>query len=75
MSREKSSARCEQLASQLLIYGRPIPAAEAVARIDAVTVDDLARLARRLIATTPTLAALGPIGEVMGYDALKRRLS
>jgi predicted Zn-dependent peptidase len=75
MSREKSSARCEQLASQLLIYGRPIPAAEAVARIDAVTIDDLARLAKRLVATTPTLAALGPIGEVMGYDALKRRLS
>ncbi len=75
MSREKPSARCEQLASQLLIYGRPIPPAEAVARIDAVTVDDLARLARRLIASTPTLAALGPIGQVMKYEALARRLS
>ena len=46
-----------------------------MARIDAVTIDDLARVARRLIATTPTLAALGPIGEVMDYDALRRRLS
>ncbi|HET6619690.1 MAG TPA: pitrilysin family protein, partial [Dongiaceae bacterium] len=75
MSREKPSARCEQLASQLLIYDRPIPPAEAVARIDAVTVDDLARLARRLVQSTPTLTALGPIGQVMEYEALRRRLS
>ena len=75
MSREKPSARCEQLASQLLIYGRPVPPAEAVARIDAVTVEDLARLARRLTHSTPTLAALGPIGRVMEYEALARRLS
>jgi predicted Zn-dependent peptidase len=75
MSREKPSARCEQLASQLLIYGRPIPPAEAVARIDAVTIDDLARLARRLTQSAPTLTALGPIGQVMEYDALRQRLS
>ena len=75
MSREKPSARCEQLASQLLIYGRPIPPAEAVARIDAVTIDDLARLARRLTQSSPTLTALGPIGQVMEYEALARRLS
>ena len=55
MSREKPSARCEQLASQLLIYGRPITPAEAVARIDAVTIDDLKRLARRLAQSAPTL--------------------
>jgi len=75
MSREKPSARCEQLASQLLIYGRPIPPAEAVARIDAVTIDDLKRLARRLTQSAPTLTTLGPIGQVMEYDALRRRLS
>jgi predicted Zn-dependent peptidase len=75
MSREKPSARCEQLASQLLIYGRPIPPAEAVARIEAVTIDDLARLARRLTQSQPTLTAMGPIGQVMDYDALIRRLS
>jgi predicted Zn-dependent peptidase len=75
MAREKPSARCEQLASQLLIYGRPIPPAEAVARIDAVTIDDLARLAKRLTQSKPTLTALGPIGQVMEYEALARRIS
>jgi predicted Zn-dependent peptidase len=58
-----------------LIYGRPVPPAEAVERIDAVTVDDLARLARRLTHSKPTLTALGPIGQVMEYEALTRRLS
>jgi predicted Zn-dependent peptidase len=75
MSREKPSARCEQLASQLLIYGRPIPPAEAVARIDAVTIDHLKRLARRLTQSAPTLTSLGPIGQVMDYDALRQRLT
>ena len=75
MSREKPSARCEQLASQLLIYGRPISPAEAVARIDAVTIEDLTRLARRLTQSPPTLTALGPIGQVMEYDTLRKRLS
>lgn len=74
MSREKPSARCEQLASQLLIYGRPIPPAEVVARIDAVTVGDLVRLAQRLFATKPCLTALGPVARVMPYDALVERL-
>ena len=74
MSREKPSSRCEQLASQLLIYGRPIPPAEVVARIDAVTVGDLVRLAQRLFATKPCLTALGPVERVMDYDALVRRL-
>jgi predicted Zn-dependent peptidase len=75
MAREKPSSRCEQLASQLLIYGRPIPPAELVARIDAVTLDDVARLAGRLFKSKPSLTALGPIAQVMDYDALAGRLS
>jgi predicted Zn-dependent peptidase len=75
MSREKPSARCEQLASQLLVYGRPIPSAEAVARIEAVTVADLARLARRFTQSPPTLTSMGPVGQVMEYEMLARRLS
>jgi len=75
MAREKPSSRCEQLASQLLVYGRPIGPSEIVARIDAVTLDDVARLARRLFKSKPSLTALGPIAQVMKYDALAGRLS
>ncbi|MGH6961069.1 MAG: M16 family metallopeptidase, partial [Dongiaceae bacterium] len=36
MGRESSGSRSEQLAQQLLIYGRPIPMDEIVARVEAV---------------------------------------
>ena len=36
MSRESTSNRCEQLAQHMLVYGRPVPVPELVARVDAV---------------------------------------
>ena len=39
MALESSGARARQLASQILIYGRPLPIEELVARIDGVTVE------------------------------------
>ncbi|MBL8709053.1 MAG: insulinase family protein [Rhodospirillaceae bacterium] len=75
MSREKTSARCEQLAAQILIHNRPIPPAEIVSKVDAVTIDDLARVARRLIASSPTLTAMGPVGRVMDLASLRSRLT
>lgn len=68
MSLESSSARAEQLARQLLIFGRPIPMQELVDRIDAVDADAVARLAGRLAGSRPTVAALGPIGKLASYD-------
>ena len=75
MSREGTSSRCEQLASQLLLYDRPIPPEEVVARIDAVSIADVARVARRIFASEPTLASLGPVANVPDLDAVRRRLS
>ena len=39
MALESSGARAEQLARQMLAWGRPIPLEEIVAKIDAVTVE------------------------------------
>ena len=75
MGRESSGARAEQLAQQMLAFGRPIPTEEIVGKIEAVTLDDLSRLARRLVASPPTLAALGPVSGVEDLDRLKSRLS
>jgi predicted Zn-dependent peptidase len=71
MSREKTSARCEQLANQVLIFDRPISVAEVVAKIDAVTPDDIRRVTRRYLQSAPTLVSLGPVGHVMAYDKLR----
>ena len=75
MSRESTSSRCEQLASQLLLYGRPIPPEEVVARIEAVGTADVARVARRIFGSAPTLASLGPVANVPDLDAVRRRLA
>jgi predicted Zn-dependent peptidase len=74
MSLESTSSRCEQLARQLMVFGRPIPVAEAVAKIEAVDADAVLRVARRLLASRPTVAGLGPIGKLEPYDRIVERL-
>lgn len=75
MSLESTSARCEQLARQLMIFGRPVPVAETVAKIEAVDRDAVIGAAQRLLETPATLATLGPIGHVAGYSDVTSALS
>lgn len=75
MSLESTSSRCEQLARQLMIFDRPIPPAEIVAKIEEVDTAAVARVARRLGKTPPTLTALGPISGVESYDKVVARLA
>lgn len=74
MSRESSGARCEQLAQQLLVYGRPVDSAEVVEKISAVDGAQVVSLARRMIASAPTAATMGPIGAVVSIDEIVNRL-
>lgn len=74
MAREKTSARCEHLAAQLLVHDRVLTPAEIVAKVDAVTVADLARVAERLLKSTPTLTTMGPVDHVMDLASLRARL-
>ncbi|MEP9351175.1 pitrilysin family protein [Xanthobacter sp. KR7-225] len=58
---EGSGARADQLARQMLGFGRVIPVEEIVAKVDAVDVAKVRAAARRLIqGARPTLAAIGP---------------
>ena len=75
MSRESASARCEQLAQQLLTFGRPIPEAEMLEKIAAVDAAALGGLAARLVASRPCFAALGPLGRTESYEQLAGRLN
>ena len=61
MALESSRSRAEQLARQMLAYGRPIPLSELVGKIEAVTVESARAAGRALIAgSQPAVAALGP---------------
>jgi predicted Zn-dependent peptidase len=75
MSLESTGSRCEQLSRQIQVFGRVIPTAETVHRIEAVTIADIGRAAVRLFRAAPTLAALGPAGHVPGLPAITDRLA
>jgi len=75
MSRESSLSRCEQLAQQLLVYGRPQPLDEIVDRIDAVDGAGLARVVERMRGAQPSLAVIGPTGGVDPFESLRNRLA
>ncbi|MDO8606679.1 MAG: pitrilysin family protein [Phaeospirillum sp.] len=74
MSLESTTSRCEQLARQMAVYGRPLPVSEVVAKVEAITAEDCARVARRLFAGAPTVAAIGPLAKVEDYDRIAARL-
>jgi predicted Zn-dependent peptidase len=61
MTLESSAARADQLARQLVAFGRLIPIEESLARLDGIGRDDIRRVARRMIAARPTLTGLGPV--------------
>ncbi len=74
MSLESTGARCEHLAQQIMIYGRPLEVREVVERIEAVDVAAVRRFAANLAASRLTLASLGPIGRVEAFDRVAARL-
>ena len=74
MSLESTGSRCEQLARQWQVFGRVIPASETVAKINEVTVDDVCAAARKIFRRKPTLATIGPVGQVPAFSAIMERL-
>jgi predicted Zn-dependent peptidase len=74
MSLESTTARCEQQAGHMLVFGEPLNVADVVARIDAVDDAAVGRVARRLLTAPPTLTALGPIGKIEPYPRIAERL-
>lgn len=75
MSLESTSSRCESLARQMLVWGRPLTIPEIVARIEAVDQDAVRRVVGRLLQSQPTLAALGPLQGLEAMDNIARRLA
>ena len=69
MGLESCSSVCEDLARQLLCFGRHIPTEEVVARIDAVDTAAVRRAGRQLLAGKGlTLAAVGPLDALPNVD-------
>ena len=67
MALESSGARARQLANQIMTWGRPIPIAEIVAKVEAVTVESARAAGSALLGRSrPAIAALGPGNSLEG---------
>src|SRR5713226_8406403 len=72
LSLESSSARVGALARQEIIHGRRFSPEEIIRRIEAVTREDVQRIAQECF-TTPTLS-LGALGNLNGFAVDRSRL-
>ncbi|MEZ5877809.1 MAG: pitrilysin family protein [Tepidamorphaceae bacterium] len=74
MSQESPSSRAGQLARQLLMLGRTVPSDEIVARIDAVTTDEIAAFLKNMLTHLPALSAVGPVGVLDPVEDIAKQL-
>lgn len=75
MALESPAARAGQIARQILVHGRVLTPDEISRKIEAVTAEDLRRVAHEtFVGTTPTLTAIGPIDGIMNASELAERL-
>ena len=75
MSLESTGARCEQMAQHMLIHGTPFDPAAMVRHIEAVDDAAIGRVVAGWRTAPPTLAALGPIGQLEDFERLRARLA
>lgn len=75
MSLESTGARAEQLARQVLVFGRPLDVAELVEKVEQVTPEDVRSIAERILGdSVPSVAGVGPHAPLAGAEALARPL-
>lgn len=71
---ESSATRAEQIARQVLAFGRVLPRAEIIGEIDRLTLADVKRAGSTLLVTPPTVAVVGQVAKVMTPERVAERL-
>ena len=66
---EDTGSRMSRIGKAELVYGEQLSVDQVLARIDAVTPDDVAEIAAVVLADTPTLAVVGPFDEDRDFTA------
>ncbi len=73
MSLESPTARSAQLAKQQILWGRPIPMAEIIERINKITANRVKQIAIELLdKAKPTISALGPVKNLADYQTINK---
>jgi predicted Zn-dependent peptidase len=75
MSMESTSSRCESLARQIGVHGRPISSEEVMHNIARVTLDDIQRITHDIANAHMSFAAIGPIDTMPDHATLQHMLA
>lgn len=72
MALESPATRCEQFGRQMLIFGRVIPTAEIMEKVDAVDCQAVKAVAARLMKSGKlSFAAVGPVSSIADYASVE----
>jgi predicted Zn-dependent peptidase len=74
MAREQPGTRAERLARQIFVFGRPLTQAEVLARLDAITLEDVRRTGAAALGAPPAVSAVGPVERMWDRERIERRL-
>ena len=71
---EQPAARVHQLSRQIQVYGRPLSFDEMLARVDAITLEEVRKTGAAMLRSPPTLAVIGAVGKVPDQTKIARAL-
>lgn len=74
-SLESPGGKLEQMARQVLVFGRAIPREELARRLDAVSLADVRAAGQALLDGVVTVAAVGPLDDLAPATALRAMLA
>ena len=75
MSIESTSTNANVAAYQLLRYNKLIDIRERIEKIEKVSKDSIEKLAKRLLASNPTMSSIGPIKNLETIDKIRSRFN
>jgi len=75
MSIESTNTNANVAAYQLLRYGKLIDIRERIEKIEKVSKDSIERIAKKLLASNPTMSSIGPIKNLETIDKIKSRFN
>jgi len=75
MGREKVMSRVDQQGRHMLNYGSPFDISDLTSAVNAVTQEDIIRLAKFVFSTPLLVSAVGQLDTLMPYDEMQKRLT
>jgi len=75
MARESMMSRADQNAKSLLLHGKLRDPNDIIAAVNKVNTETLLSVSKKIFASNPTLAALGPLDHLEDFNKIKSRIA